>query len=144
MSTFIPVPPDGGSAITLVAFPQSGPVVITGPGASVTIANGNTWWPLGDCHTRLPMQLLTDYGSPVNLTGATITLSLRIRESYSFYKQSTGTAFILNASQGMFAWKFSSQDVAFPGSYKLLITATFPSDIWNTYEQDFVIAGLAG
>ena len=135
--------PDLGSSYTLMTFPQAAPVTFFGPGAEVTIVNGNAWWPLGDCHTRLPFQLLSDTGSSLDLTGSTICLWMRINEKDTVYKRLTGIAFIVDYITGEFTWKFSSEDVAVPGVYKMIVSAVYTFDTWNSYEQDFVIAGLA-
>jgi hypothetical protein len=99
------------------------------------------YWPVGDSHTRVYTQALSDIGVPVDLTGSTMTAKLRQVGTTSF-EILTGQGFLITPQQGVFSWQFSPSDVSQSGVYKMIFTATYGvSDLWNSFEFDFILLG---
>lgn len=76
---------------------------------------------------KRPSQTITwadDAGTPLDLTGATITARIRNRSTGVAFN-STGTFTITNAAAGVFRWDYSTEDTATAGRYEVQFTATF-------------------
>lgn len=79
---------------------------------------------------KRPSQLITwkdQDGSVFDLTGATITARI-IRRGASSATNSDGTFTLTDASNGVFRWDYSTNDVAVSGHYEVQFTATFGSN----------------
>jgi hypothetical protein len=89
-------------------------------------------WPVGDTHTRIYIQALSDTSFPVDLTGATVTAKVRLNDQNTVYTALTGQSFVINPTQGVFSWKFSTSDVQQSGVYKMVFSANYGTDVWNS------------
>ena len=78
---------------------------------------------------RRPSQTITwtdDNGTPLDLSGATITARIRNTTSNQA-AASDGTFTIVTAASGVFRWDYSAADVATAGSFEVQFTATYSS-----------------
>jgi hypothetical protein len=98
-------------------------------------------WPVGDTHTKLPIQLFSDTNAPLSLLDATVTFRVRPKEVVSAMRELTGKAYIVDPVNGRFVWQFSSEDVATKRNYILVIHVDYPVGEWNSYEIDLAILG---
>jgi hypothetical protein len=75
--------------------------------------------------TAIPavLTIKDDSGNPLVLTGATITSVLRTANGVD--QTMTGTWSIINPATGIAQYVWSSADVATPGNYNIIVTATF-------------------
>lgn len=77
-----------------------------------------------------PSPLITwvdEDGTPLNLTGATITARIRPITAGADAVDSAGTFTVTDAEAGVFRWDLHADDVATVGKYQVQFTATYGS-----------------
>jgi hypothetical protein len=81
-------------------------------------------------HSRKRSQIITwtdDDGVAINLTGATLTGFKRDRHGAD--TTITGVLAVTNAAAGIFSWAYSAADVAVPGAYRVVFTASYTDSL---------------
>ncbi|MGZ6373433.1 MAG: hypothetical protein ACXWPI_01795 [Ktedonobacterales bacterium] len=105
-------------------------------------------WPQGNTHTQMPIQVIGNDGTPVDLTGVpftSITLQRAIVispgvQTYPFVACTGAVTAFTDVANGKFTYKFSTADVATPGNYQLIIVVDYGgSDVLKSLPMDFTI-----
>jgi hypothetical protein len=102
-------------------------------------------WSQYATNDELSLYLVRDDGKAkplVGLSGAHITLSLRLKTVTSAFTPCTGTATIADAQGGHITYLFNQADVAVPGTYDLVVGLNFSGSTyadWSTFPTDFLI-----
>jgi hypothetical protein len=78
-------------------------------------------------------------GAPVNLTGATMTGHKRDMETGAVTALD-GTLTVVDEPNGVFTWKYGTEDVATPGTFMVQFTATYATDdVDRTLEEKWIV-----
>ncbi len=90
---------------------------------------------------RLPAQLITwqhQDNTVEDFTGATLTGKILLQRQQAA-QSITGTLTVTDATNGVFRWSYSADDVAYAGTHRVQFTATFTGVPAKTFITEWVV-----